>query len=54
MEANPTAIHTVYDSAYSSAYRNTFVIMKKLGMPADYFWKFEYWPAIELMKLYER
>jgi len=44
METNPSAIRTVYDSAYSSANRNTFGIMKKLGMPADYFWKFEYWP----------
>jgi len=44
MEANPVIVKVIYDAAYASASRNTFVIMKKLGMPADYFWKFEYWP----------
>ena len=44
MEANPAAAKSIYDSAHASANRNTYYIMKKLGMPADYFWKFEYWP----------
>lgn len=44
MQANPAIAKVIYDTAYASANRNTFVIMKKLGMPADYFWKFEYWP----------
>ncbi len=44
MAANPSIPHLIYDAAYASANRNTHVIMKKLGMPADYFWKFEYWP----------
>ncbi|MBI4286159.1 MAG: hypothetical protein HY670_09760 [Chloroflexi bacterium] len=43
METNPAVASLVYSSAYISANRNTYNIMKKLGMPADYFWKFEYW-----------
>jgi hypothetical protein len=53
MESDPTVIRSVYDTAYAAANRNTFSIMKKLGMPADYFWKFEYWPrerAYETLK----
>ena len=34
----------LYLAAQSSAERNARSIVKKLGMPADYFWKFEYWP----------
>ncbi len=44
MAANPAIPKLIYDAARASANRNTHVIMKKLGMPADYFWKFEYWP----------
>ncbi len=34
----------LYLSAQSSAQRNAYLIARKLGMPADYFWKFELWP----------
>ncbi len=34
----------LYSYAQSSARRNAFNTVRKLGMPADYFWKFEYWP----------
>lgn len=44
LEANPTVISNTYNSSYVSANRNAHLIMKTLGMPADYFWKFEYWP----------
>lgn len=53
MESNPTIASLIYKSSYTSANRNVFAIMKKLGMPADYFWKFEYWPkerAFETLK----
>ncbi|MFC2014378.1 V4R domain-containing protein [Chloroflexota bacterium] len=42
--SNPDLPRQLYTSAYSSALRNATSIVKKLGMPADYFWKFEYWP----------
>jgi len=44
VESNPDFPGLLYSSAYSSARRNASAIVKKLGMPADYFWKFEYWP----------
>jgi len=34
----------LYQTARLSARRNATLIVKKLGMPTDYFWKFEYWP----------
>ncbi len=43
-ESNPTMPGLLYSSAQSSARRNAHNIVRKLGMPADYFWKFEYWP----------
>ena len=43
VEANPDIAAAIYNSSRISAKRNVIVIMKKLGMPADYFWKFEYW-----------
>jgi len=44
IESNPTVPRLMYFSAQSSARRNAYNIVRKLGMPADYFWKFEYWP----------
>ncbi len=44
IQANPDIASLIYHSAYVSASRNVYAIMKKLGMPPDYFWKFEYWP----------
>lgn len=44
LEANPTLASLIYYAAYSSASRNAYIIMRKLNMPADYFWKYEYWP----------
>ena len=43
-ESNAKAPGLLYPAAQSSAERNARNIVKKLGMPADYFWKFEYWP----------
>ena len=43
LEANPAFASVIYSSAYVSTNRNAYAIMRKLGMPADYFWKFEYW-----------
>ena len=44
IESNPELPALLYSSAQESARRNAQAIMKKLGMPTDYFWKFEYWP----------
>jgi predicted hydrocarbon binding protein len=43
-EADPHVLVSLYHSAHESARRNAISIVGKLGMPADYFWKFEYWP----------
>ncbi len=43
-ESNLTVPSLLYDAAQASARRNAASIVKKLGMPGDYFWKFEYWP----------
>jgi predicted hydrocarbon binding protein len=44
LEANPALASLIYFAAYSSANRNAYIIMRKLNMPADYFWKYEFWP----------
>ncbi|MFH1382754.1 MAG: 4-vinyl reductase [Chloroflexota bacterium] len=44
VESNPAMPKLLYASAQSSASRNAYNIVRKLGMPPDYFWKFEYWP----------
>jgi len=44
LEANPVLGSLVYNSSYASASRNAYVIMRKLNMPPDYFWEFEFWP----------
>jgi len=49
VESNPTIPTLLYSYAQSSARRNANNIVRKLGMPADYFWKFEYWPKARAM-----
>ncbi len=44
LASNPALSSLMYLSAYASTRRNAYIVMRKLGMPADYFWKFEYWP----------
>jgi predicted hydrocarbon binding protein len=44
LASNPALSSLMYLSAYASTRRNAYIMMRKLGMPADYFWKFEYWP----------
>jgi len=53
-ESNPTIPKLLYLSAHSSAGRNAHNIVKKLGMPADYFWKFEYWPKARALTTLEK
>lgn len=53
LAANPSLAALIYHSAYLSANRNAYIIMRKLNMPPDYFWKFEFWPkerALETMQ----
>jgi hypothetical protein len=40
---NPSFPNTIYTSSYLSSRRNTYAMLRKLGMPPDYFWKFEFW-----------
>jgi predicted hydrocarbon binding protein len=41
--ANPLFPKSIYTTSHLTASRNTYAIMRKLGMPPDYFWKFEFW-----------
>jgi len=43
-ESNRAVFRLIYLSAQESARRNAYMIVRKLGMPSDYFWKFELWP----------
>ena len=43
LSANPAFARLLYRSGYSSAKRNAYFIMRRLDMPADFFWKFELW-----------
>ena len=54
LEANPVLGSLVYNSSYASASRNAYVIMRKLNMPPDYFWEFEFWPRERAFDTLER
>lgn len=43
LDAIPAFARLLYTSAYGSAKRNAYLIVRKLGMPPDFFWKFDYW-----------
>lgn len=43
MGANPAFAGMMYNSAYEAAKRNGYIVTRRLGMPADFFWKFDYW-----------
>jgi len=43
MYANPRFPVSIYTSSYLGARRNSYAIMRKLDMPPDFFWKFEFW-----------
>ncbi|MFC2011076.1 V4R domain-containing protein [Chloroflexota bacterium] len=49
LASNPTIPGQLCSYAQLSARRNANNIVRKLGMPADYFWKFEYWPKARAM-----
>ena len=44
IESNPSTPELLYLTAQASARKNAEIIVRKLGMPPDYFWKFEFWP----------
>ena len=41
--ANPAFARLLYSSGDISAKRNAYFMIRRLGMPADFFWKFDYW-----------
>ncbi|HUV03428.1 MAG TPA: 4-vinyl reductase [Desulfobacteria bacterium] len=41
--ANPRFPVSIYTSSYLAARRNAYTVMRKLDMPPDFFWKFEFW-----------
>jgi len=53
-QSNPALAKLLYSSAQSSARRNASTIVRKLGMPPDYFWKFEYWPKARALTTLEK
>ncbi len=53
-ESKPALAKLVYLSAQSGARRNAFSILRKLGMPPDYFWKFEFWPKARAFTTLEK
>ncbi|NQE54160.1 hypothetical protein C5S29_11255 [ANME-1 cluster archaeon GoMg3.2] len=43
MCANPSFPKSIYTSSFLGAKRNAYPIMRKLDMPPDFCWKFEFW-----------
>jgi hypothetical protein len=43
LSGNPAFARVLYHAAYQSAARNGYFIIRRLGMPADFFWKFDQW-----------
>lgn len=41
--ANPRFPVTIYTASYLGARRNSYAITRKLDMPPDFFWKFDFW-----------
>ncbi len=54
LQGNPAISSVIYNAAYSSANRNAYLIIRKLGMPPDYFWKFEYWSKERSLDTFRR
>lgn len=54
LETSPSIIPRIYGAARESARRNAGRITSSLGMPADYFWKFEYWPKVRAYTTLEK
>ncbi|NQW17811.1 MAG: hypothetical protein HQ478_10040 [Chloroflexi bacterium] len=43
MSSNPAFSRVLYAAGYASSKRNAYFIMRRLGMPSDFFWKFDIW-----------
>jgi hypothetical protein len=39
----PAFTKMLYSGGYNAATRNTYLVLRRLGMPSDFFWKFGYW-----------
>ncbi len=39
----PAFTKMLYSGGYNAASRNTCLVLRRLGMPSDFFWKFGYW-----------
>ena len=39
----PAFTKLLYNGGYEAASRNTYLVLRRLGMPSDFFWKFDYW-----------
>ena len=43
LSGNPAFARVLYSAAFGAAKRNSFFAMRRLGMPSDFFWKFDMW-----------
>ena len=43
LKANPAFAKLMYSSGYSAAKRNGYIMIRRAGMPPDFFWKFDHW-----------
>ena len=43
LSQNPAFGRVLYSSAEDSARRNAYLVVRRLGMPPDFFWKFDHW-----------
>jgi predicted hydrocarbon binding protein len=54
LSRNPAFARLLYTAAYTAAKRNAYITMRRLGMPADFFWKFDHWDDTRAFETLEK
>lgn len=44
----------LYNSGYEAAKRNAYLVLRRVGMPTDFFWKFDYWDTDRAFQTMEK
>ena len=39
----PAFTKLLYNAGYEASSRNAYLVLRRVGMPSDFFWKFDYW-----------
>ena len=39
----PAFTKLLYNAGYAASSRNAYLVLRRVGMPSDFFWKFDYW-----------